>query len=199
MRFSIIFPLIIVVLFISCDTFSTRTPEEPASNRSNFIPPTSHDIVIENLTNSIDELIIENYIACLCSQANGGDFEFSFEPAGDAFALYTNIFSNWSIDDEQQFFNLMISKLEPNTSPLLNWSNSEFLQFPPDSFIFVSDYYMQMSHIIEDFSEEFSGKARLTINQNTNGEWCISRWIDLAIENDTINTTWSILKGEFYN
>lgn len=188
--------LILLALLVSCDTFSTRVPEDPSKSRSSFIPPTSHDIVIENLTNSVIELNLNNYLNCL---ADDTDLIFSYEASGEAYAQYANIFSNWNIRDEESYFNLMLSDIEQGSFPVLLWSESEFVQFPPDSFIYVSDYYLSLQHQRENLSKEFQGKARITIVPKTTGEWCIKRWVDTSKDKDTVLTTWSTLRGAFHN
>ena len=70
-------PLILVaLLLVSCakNPFSTRDSEPPTGKAGTFIPPTTPQIVLENLRFCYQELVIGNFIQCLDS-----DFLFQFD------------------------------------------------------------------------------------------------------------------------
>ena len=58
--------IIIILLIISitgCDLFTNRDPEDPDAARSNYLPATTLDILFSNLKNSLQEKVLENYMA----------------------------------------------------------------------------------------------------------------------------------------
>ena len=127
MKSKFIIILLFSLFFInSCDIFSTRTPEKPNSNRSSYQPPTSASIVISNLISSIKEKNIENYISCFADLAQGSNKEFTFLPSSDALSRFPNLFTNWSIDEEERSFLSMISNLKENQNPNLVLKNDGF-------------------------------------------------------------------------
>ncbi len=65
--FALILRFIIVLactwLFVGC--FATRTPEPPDLSRSQFIPPTSPQIVIDNFRSSLRDKFLKTLYSCL--------------------------------------------------------------------------------------------------------------------------------------
>ncbi len=191
--------LFLLLLFQSCNWFSTRTPEEPDTGRSSYQPPTSADIVISNILNAVKEKNTDNYIACLSDSSAGSISLFEFRPAAEAYAIYTGIFDFWGINSERQYFVSAVSAIETEIYPIFVLNNSKFEILLPDSAVYVSDYYLDIEHNAEAIPTVFSGTMRLTIKPATSGLWAVCRWIDTKKNNDTIDNTWSEMKAMFFN
>ncbi len=194
---------IIILLFSlfflnSCDVFSTRTPEKPNSSRSSYQPPTSANIVISNLISSIKEKNIENYISCFADSIQGSNKGFTFTPSSDAQSRFPNLFTNWSIDEEERTFLSMISNLKENQSPNLVFTNDRFDILLSDSAVYSADYELYVPHNLNSIKENFSGTLFFTLIPSSNQLWSISNWIDIS-RNDSLVDSWSILKAHFFN
>lgn len=185
-------------LLNSCDIFSTRTPEKPNSNRSSYQPPTSAQIVISNLIGSLKDKNIENYISCFADTSNGNNVQFGFIPSSDAESRFSNLFKNWSIDEEERYFRSMISNLKSDQNPNLILKNNGFDLLLSDSAVYHADYELYIPHNLNSIPENFSGTLFFTIIPNTNQLWSISSWVDIS-RNDTLAESWSILKAHFFN
>jgi hypothetical protein len=198
----ILFPyyLISIILIISgCNLFSTREPESPDTNRTNFSPPTSADIVISNLKNSILNKNTDNYLACLADSSMGTGFVYIFLPSAEALARYGSIYNNWNLFSERQTFNSLFTSMETDIFPSFILQNNRYDIVQPDSVVFIAEYKMEAKHNVETIAKQFTGSMQLTIKHGPNGLWYINRWIDTKIANDSIESTWSIMKAQFYN
>lgn len=188
---------IFLIFLIGCGLFETRDSESPHSNSSTFVPPTSANIVVENLRNSILDKNPDNYVACLFNNPDS-DLEYSFMPSTQASAVYQSIFDNWQVNDERLSFLSMTSNLPTELKPDLIWSNARYEVLLPDSAVYVADYYLNIPHNSESIAKSFSGTMQLTIIPETGGLWSIIRWIDRYKTSDTLET-WSFAKAQFYN
>lgn len=189
--------VILISLIFSCSPFETRTPEEPDSGSSNFIPPTSPDIVISNLIESITSKNIENYALCFNSSQDAEDVYFVFYPSSDAINKFPNIFSSWTIDDEKRYFLSVVSILPDNIKPQIMFNSPEFESITPDSAIYVTDYELIVPNN-ENFPENYYGHLQFTLVPESNSYWRIKRWIDTMNSKSDTSQTWSTLKAFMY-
>lgn len=188
------------IFVVGCMFFSTRDSEPPNSQRSSFVPPSSPQIVISNLSNALSEKNTENYIQCLLvADASPGRW-FSFEPSAEAAARFAGVFAGWTTARERQVCLAMFARVLPTAKPALTLSNNRFEVLLPDSAVYVADYTLLPNYDVAGAPKEFSGKMRLTLVALNNGFWAISRWSDQQLENAQANSnTWSILKAQFAN
>lgn len=175
--------------------FATRTPEPPDLSRSIFTPPTSPQIVIENLRASVRDKLAENYVLCL--MPNEGNQTFVFEPSADASGRFSSIFSQWNIARERQAFLTMIAPLGASQNPQLILTNNRFDAILPDSALYVADYILRPNITIQGLPPEFAGRMLLTLRIRPTGFWAVSRWIDQ--QSVSTAATWSILKARLVN
>ena len=184
-----------------CNLFSTRNPESPLVNNSNFIPPTTPDLVLNNLQSSIKQKNVDNYISCFSDTNVNSKLQFIFTPSNDANEQFPNIFSSWNLSSERLYFNHLISNMDIGISPVLELSLiSGYFPLGPDSVSFTCNYYLFAQHNRSLTPEKYSGKIQFTFIKNSStGWWSIRQWIDQAIINDTIPSTWSVLKAKFVN
>ena len=184
----IIYSLYILVLIAisSCDMLSTRSPEEPNSNTSVFIPPTSYDIVISNFKKAVEEINIDNYILCFEPE------NYKFYPSADVNAGYEIIFADWNANSERFYLNSLSTENNISEKGILTLTNPNFEIITSDSAVYFSDYILKYDFL--KGNTVFSGRIKLSILRNNTGIWHIRRWIDYKIEHDSISTTfhWEI-------
>jgi hypothetical protein len=189
--------LFILLLVVSCNLFTTRSPQTPDTGKSTFQLPTSADIVILNLKNAVIEKNIDNYIQCFADTALADTRSYIFFASSEANALYSSFFLNWNINSERQYFNSLINKTPVDNVPEIIFSNSQYYVFP-DSTFFSSDYYIYVNHTAQAISKKFSGTLQFSLSHRPSGLWSIYRWTDSSPSgNDSIKTTWSMMKAQF--
>jgi hypothetical protein len=197
-KIKILIYFLIPVLLAGCGLFKTRNPESPDSGKTNYLPPTSADIVITNFTNAIKEKNAENYLACLSDSTSTQDRNYQFIPSSDALSRYQGIFDNWNKASENRFFYTLKSNIPVNVSPILDLKNFPY-QYDlslPDSVIYTSAYTLDINYNLSGLPIQFSGTLQFAIHRNNNGYWYIQKWTDTKPTNDT-TSTWSILKAQF--
>lgn len=185
--------VIFVVCFASCDLFTTRDPENPVQSRTSWVPATTSDILISNLKSALLEKSTENYLKCFVDSAISGK-SFVFVPSIESFSIYQNIFLNWSLRNEKNYFDNIKSKLLDNAGITLSFFNEVKGTIISDSMSFSADYILIANHNVDGFPKEFHGIAQFTLYRNLRGEWSILSWKD-AKKNEHL--TWSDLKGRF--
>ncbi|MBI5326046.1 MAG: hypothetical protein HZB41_12370 [Ignavibacteriae bacterium] len=198
MKSIILYCFIILIVFTSCELFTTREPEKPDTGKSVFIPPYDANDVITNFTNSIKEKNADNFKRCFWENSEIGEDNYTFVPSADAYSLYQSIFDNWDINSERSCFLAIITKLADDTYPELEFTNSDYLDQLPGSKTFISDYKIIINHNIVGRDKIFAGKLQFYLKLKSQvNYWYIQKWIDTNPSNDSIKSTWSILKAQF--
>jgi len=177
---------------------ATRTPEEPSGDRGTYEPPTSPLIVIDNLRNAVIEKNTQNYMLCLADPTRSSA-DFVLEPSAEVGARYQAVFASWSADKERQAFLSMTSRLPLDQRPNLQFTNSQVAFSSPDSLVWVSDYELSVQLNISTLPSLLTGTMALTILPEKSGLWSIARWRDAKRPGDTVESTWSLLKGQLSN
>jgi hypothetical protein len=186
----------IILLLSSCNLFTTRNPETPNTGKSNFQPPTSADIVISNFKYAVIEKNVDNYIQCFADTSQNTKRNFIFIASSEANAVFN--FQNWNVNSERQYFNSLINKTPLDNVPVIIFSNSRFDVSSTDSTVFTSDYYLYVNHSDSTFSKKFAGTLQFSLSPKSSGLWSIYQWIDSSPSgNDTIKSTWSMMKAKF--
>ena len=177
-----------------CSLFETRTPEAPDDDSTIFIPPTTPQIVVENLLESVKQKNKENYSACF-STAN-----YSFIPSNDAVIRFTSLFDQWSINDERNYILSLATALGKSNSINIFFSNSSFISLTSDSAVFITDYNISFDLQNSSYPTEYAGKSTFTLVPTQAGLWTILRWQDFSQSDAEItNETWSNLKAYYHN
>jgi hypothetical protein len=177
----------------ACGLLETRTPQPPAQTSSTFTPPTSPNIVIDNLTNAISERNTDNYIHCLVD-SNFSDKKFQFVPTQEALSKYALQFSTWSVSSEREYFENLKSQTPSTATALLFFSSENFESVQSDSALFTGAYDLTFQHTKSGVPQEAKGTLQFYMATDRNKLWMIYRWVDLKTGNDF---TWSELKGVF--
>ncbi|HOI30259.1 MAG TPA: hypothetical protein PLZ15_10940 [Melioribacteraceae bacterium] len=184
--------LLFSLLVISCDLLTTRDPEEPDKPGSNNIPATSPQILFQNLKNSINEKIAENYLACFVDSSFLRK-RFSFVPASGSVTQYP-VLNSWNFTSERQYFTNLRANLSQGGS--ITASFSDAVNTPQgDSVIYTLNYSLQISSGNPNLAGNYSGSALFKIFLDSRNQWVIVDWQDIKKEN---LLSWSDLKGRTY-
>jgi len=184
-----------VVVFSNCKTpFSTREPEEPKTQQSSWIQPTSPSYVMVNLKNAIAEKNITNYLRSLADTSNSQkQFRYVADPA--VANANPSLFDHWGLDNEQTFINqLMLFLPKDSTSRLSLVLKSE--NTFQDSVVLVQDYHLVTNHTCKETEcpRVMDGQAEFHLIRTAEDLWYIYLWIDHSVGD---SPTWSKLRAYF--
>ncbi len=182
----------ISVLAAGCGIFETRQPQPPQQARTDFQPPLSPDVVIQNLVNSITDRNVDNYMSCL-SDTTFGARPFSFDPPADVFRQYQGIFMSWDRNSERTYFNnLSVQSSKTAGSQLI--LSSENLTTLGDSAAFSANYSLVWPNKVPGNPQQAEGNLLFYLGIDRNQNWSIYRWIDSKVGD---SLTWSDMKARF--
>ena len=184
--------LILLFLVVSCDIFETRDPESPNTGRTDFITPTTPELLFNNMKSSLQEKVVENYMQCLVDPALSED-QFIFVPTASSMQNYPTL-NNWERESERQYFNNLKTSVDDGSGILLELFN-EFQNIQGNSATFQYDYRIVISSVDQAIPGEYRGTAIFTILLDNRNYWVIKSWEDIGIES---YSSWSDLKGRFY-
>lgn len=192
-RFSIfIISGLVLFFFSSCGLFQTRTPEEPVEDNTNYPPPTTPQIVIENFLRSFNQKNLTVYQSCF---ANEDETKFLFYPSSDVFSVYFDLFASWDLRSEIDFAKNLFSKFTSESYPVLLFNNPDFIAFSPDSTIFVSDYIVEINSRDPTINNSYKGTSQFVLRIERNGLWKITKWLDFLLKEENF-PTFSVLKAK---
>jgi len=191
--------LICAIALVFIPGCATRTPEEPDTGRSSFLPPTSPSTVLANMRNAVIEKNTENFMLCLSDVATRSKNPYFFEPSSEVRARYASLFAGWGLPSERQAFLSLMSRLPQGTNPSLEFVNTNTAFSSPDSAVYVSDYILIAQHGITSIPTTLTGTMVVTISPESSGLWSISSWKDAKRTSDTVEATWSLIKAQLSN
>lgn len=188
--------ILIPIVLTSCELFTTRNPEKPDNVGTGYLPPTSYDLVIENLKNSIRERNLNNYLLCFSDSSFTGISQYKFIADPQIMAQFQSIFSDWNIDTEGKYFTSMVTNILEKTKPSINFTDVEYQNFN-DSIVFTGTYYLNIQFSDDMENRNYSGDSRIVLKNSSTGFWYITSWYDFQSENKEL-LSWSYLKSKFY-
>jgi hypothetical protein len=189
---NILYITFLSAFLISCDLLTTRDPEDPDKLGSSNIPATSPQVLLQNLKSSMEEKILENYLACLVDSSFLKK-KFQFVPATGSVTQYP-VLNIWDLSSERQYFNNLKSNLSQGANISLQFINAVNTPLG-DSAIYSLDYTLQITSNNLTFAGQYSGSALLKIFLDSRNQWVIVDWQDIKKEN---LLCWSDLKGRTY-
>lgn len=175
-----------LVLFSAC--FQIRDVAPPGTSSSGWISPTSYDILLDNLSRAITQKNTQNYLRCFNRD------QLDYTPAATLLNDRESIWQNWSIDEEQTYFNNLLANVPGNSGGILNLERLEQRDVNADSLIYIGNYVLQVSHNVADVPKVFQGQVQWEMKLNEFNEWEIQKWVDLETVADS---SWSLLKLTF--
>lgn len=188
-----LFILFFTFFFSSCNIFETRDPESPDQVSSNFVPPTEPSLVFMNMSNAFKDLNAVNYARSFSDSSSSGR-TFRFEPTTQARTRYAGVFSSWTKQSEQQYFENIRSRITQGSISTLSFTFSA-QTLSSDSAFFEATYSLSIPHQRTTIPKEGKGRAQFHLLMDKSGNWSIWRWIDLS--NAQNDFSWSDFKGEF--
>jgi len=180
-----------VIIFKSC---GLREVESPVDPRSNFVPPTSPDLVITNFQSAIIERNINNYLACFVD-TNFSQRKFIFTADAASQGQYP-IFRYWNLNNERYYYTSLTSLTSAQSISNLLFSNISFIP-SSDTAILDADYVVRFEHSKQNVPKVYQGKLRFVMGQDSRNLWSVHSWTDFKLNES--DTTWSVLKANFSN
>ncbi len=179
------FLILCSIFFILSGCFNIRPVEPPSSSASNWVSPTDYQILLNNLQLSVNQRNVQNYLRCFNQE------KLDFQPVASLFNNNENIWVNWSISDEQAYFDNFVADLAVSTGNSLSLTETDLQDVTSDSLKYVGDYLLRVNHSDTSLTTLFQGQLQLVIKLNSFNEWEIERWTDIEIFQDS---SWSELK-----
>jgi hypothetical protein len=179
---------------VSCNLFETRTADEPSEPSSNYIPPTTPELVFQNMVNAFHDMNSVHYLSSLADTVTS-NFVFSFEPTRQARLRYSSSFDTWTKFSEEQYFTALQSKLQTGASPVLEFLTLTQQGIASDSIQYEATYRLTVPHTQSNIPTQVHGSAQFFLVSDKSRYWVIRRWDDFAQNQN--DSTWSDLKGSF--
>ena len=183
-----------MLLTSGCDLFRTRDPQTPTQSRSNFQPPVTHDIPIQNLRNSMLDQNLQNYLDCFVDSLYASK-SYIFTPSSVAASLYP-VFNNWDKSSESQYFTNLKSALFSGLQMVINLTVTDSSK-QGESWIYSASYSLDFPFMDATLPSHYEGQLKFNIIlEESRNIWCIYQWQDIK---SSSALSWSDLKGRLYN
>lgn len=168
--------------------FQVRPVEPPARTVSDWVSPTDYEILLQNLRDAVAQGNPQNYLRCFEAEA------FRYAPAATLFDNNESLWRNWSVLDEQAWFDNMLANLSSGAGNSLILQQQDLQDVTADSLRYVGEYSLRVNHTDTTLTTLFRGQLQLLIRANSFNEWEIHRWTDIELYPDS---SWSALKLRF--
>lgn len=185
-----IISLSLILIISGCDIFEVRNPESPSDTKSGYRVPVEPTDVIQNLISSFKDKNANDYKKNFASGPPLVDRVINFIPSGNVLSSFPE---EWSIDQEFQYFNNLITRIPQEVPINLSFSN-ELYDLRADSAIYSADYSISVP-VLNSEPKIYNGSLKFTMITDINSAWIICFWEDIAKSG---STSWSELKIEYY-
>ncbi len=183
--------LLYVMLLFGCELFTPRDSEPPIDISSPYIwkPPTSQEIVLENLSNAFPAHQVNYYLDVLSYNPELGT-EVRLIPDESVRSSQPDVFDVWGFPEEEKFITKLFQSLSEDGLQRLEWDVEQSSLIDNK---FIADYSLTLSYRESEtpMPGQLKGQAILTLTQNPDLLYEISIWQD--IKSDTL-PCWSDLK-----
>jgi hypothetical protein len=179
------------ILFISCDLFNTRDPEQPDSGNQTLPIAFTEKILFDNFQQSFQQKNRNEYSKLFSDTATHAK-RFTFIPAASAGTRYS--FSSWDKALEDEYFRNIISSVGSSSTFGFTILTSKKELTQSDSAKYSFEYVLFVPHKRSDTPQQFTGNGEIYISPDKNAIWRIYRWVDFETKKDS---SWSELKGQF--
>jgi hypothetical protein len=181
------------MLFISCDLFETRDPQEPNSENQTLDVASTKEILYSNFRGAFQRKFSEEYKK-LFSDTITHSKQFIFIPAASIGTRYS---FSWDKALEGEYFENMKSAVNASSSLQFNLTGiPKEILYQSDSAKYSFDYVLFVPHNRGGVTQQFVGNSEIYVSQDKNYIWRIYRWVDFETKKDS---SWSELKGLFAN
>lgn len=179
-------------LFVSCDLFNTRDPQEPESGNQTLPIAFTKEILFSNFRDAFQQKNRIEY-GKLFSDTVTHTKRFNFTPAASAGTRYS--FSSWDKALEDDYFQKIISAVGSASSFQFDLVTiPKIITYQSDSAKYSFEYRLFIPHNRGDVPQQFVGTGDIYVSPDKNAIWRIYRWVDFETKKDS---SWSELKGQF--
>ena len=197
MLFYKIYPLLILVIFISCtNPFSVRDAEPPdiLNDSYTYERPTLSETVLINLRYAMTEKNRTNYKKCFIDANSSSNFTFKF--LHDQ-RIEGSFFNDWSLNDEIQYFSDLSNSDTLKTIKITFSDTLSHRQISnhPDSVWTSFNYDLLIT--FDKSMEIYKGQSIIKLVKDANSLWTIYYWEDRPNSDNYLNT-WSVLKQKWH-
>jgi len=185
--------LTVLLLLGACELFTPRESEPPVDviDPYAWVPPTSPEIVLQNLSNAFPAHKPNYHLDVLGNSEETGAL-FVFLPDQGVASSQPGVFDNWGYVEEENFVTKLFEVLDEEGLQRLEW---EVEQLSPidDRYEIITDYSLTLAYGQSEnpLPTQLKGQATLTLIQNVDLLYEISGWQDL--KSDSL-PCWSDLK-----
>lgn len=187
--------LAVLILLGGCELFAPREAEPPLDTTDPYawIPPTAPEIVLDNLKNSFPAGKT-NYFLDVLKHDQGLTPDFVFVPDAGIASSQPGVFNSWGYVEEETFITKLFESLQTGGFQRLIWDVEQISPLG-DTYEIIADYHLVLSYSdgATQLPAQLGGQATLTIIQNNDLLYEISRWEDLNA--DTLSC-WTELKAQ---
>ncbi|NQV50824.1 MAG: hypothetical protein HQ507_10015 [Candidatus Marinimicrobia bacterium] len=183
-----------LMLLVGCELFTPRESEPPIDGTDPYawLPPTSPEIVLLNLSNAFPANKVNYHLDVLANDLET-EVTFMFFPDQSVASAQEGVFDNWGYEKEENFITKLFQSLNAEGLQRLEFEIEQLLPIE-DHYEIVTDYQLTLSYqeTQTPLPGLFKGQATLTLVQNADLLYEISVWRDYK----TIDTLpcWSDLK-----
>ncbi|NQV16849.1 hypothetical protein HQ531_15400 [bacterium] len=190
--------LFVFLLLTACELFTPRGSEPPidASDPYAWKPPTSPEIVLENLSNAFPSYKL-NYLLDVLANDPEAETQFSFEPDPGVASSQADVFASWGYAEEESFITQLFQLLNEDGLQRLEWQEEQLSPVDEDSYKIIADYQLTLSYLENraNLPTQIKGQATLTLVPNADNLFEILVWQDHDLQSDTL-LCWSYLKAQ---
>lgn len=186
--------LLTIFLLTSCDLFIPREPDPPIKTPNPYAwkPPTTPEIVLDNLSNAFPASKKNYYLDVLSHNLDTGN-GFVFLPDPGVASSQPGVFDAWGYDAEETFITKLFQSLDASGLQRLTWQTDQVS--PIDNYYeIIADYQITLTYSENSaaFPVLLGGQATLTLTQNSDLLYEVSQWEDL--KSDSLQC-WTELKA----
>ncbi len=179
--------LALMMVLGSCDLFSAREPEAPASEGGTFLQPDTPEQVIENILAAVEEMNAPNYGRSLAA-------DLMFTPTAAALGQDPSTWTSWSKAEEERYFSTAAAAAQLSTGHRLVLTDPAVSVITDDRFQYDATYTLTVNHNRPEVPTGAQGRLIWVLTQGDDGLWSLSEWTDREIGGAV---SWSDLKAAF--
>ncbi len=184
--------LTICFTLVSCDLFSTRTPETPDLGTT-FIwtPAATPATLFDNITGTIVAVDASNYARCFISLQDTvapgvTPTTYTFIPRAGLDQSSRSIFDTWTVQSEQNFLTKLRASLVNNPKTIITITNKSIDQSNATTARISADYQIVLplpsnSTLPGSISGSLIFQLVLVTTPEGTKEWRIASWTDFAL------------------
>ena len=162
----------VLCMLVLTSCLKTREVEPPVVGSSDWVSPTDYTILLGNMEQAVGDRNVQNYLRCFIQDS------FRYVPSTPSYTGNEILWDDWSLQDEQNWFNNVISDLGITSGNQVVFSEVDIQSFSSDSLRYIGDYDLVMNHRDTSLTVRFKGQLEFLMKVNEFNEWEISRWID---------------------